>query len=77
MLGCFNPILGQIWTNPAVRLNLLIAVFNPTFRFVHIYRVHYQYHAVAICLEFLHASLCAHVCNVLWWGKKKHIVVLC
>jgi len=22
MLGYFNPILGQIWTNPAVGLNL-------------------------------------------------------
>jgi len=36
MLGCFNPILGQIWTNPAVGLNLLIAFLNPTFGFVHI-----------------------------------------
>jgi len=35
MLG-FNPILGQIWTNPAVGLNLLIAFFNPKFGFVHI-----------------------------------------
>jgi len=24
MLGCFNPILGQIWTNPAIRLHFLI-----------------------------------------------------
>jgi len=36
MLGCFKPILGQIWTNPAVGLNLLIAFLNPTFGFVHI-----------------------------------------
>jgi len=21
MLGCFNPTLGQIWTNPAIGLN--------------------------------------------------------
>jgi len=21
MLGCFNPILGQIWTNPAIGLH--------------------------------------------------------
>jgi len=27
MVGCFNPILGQIWTNPAVGLNVLIAFF--------------------------------------------------
>jgi len=30
MLGCFNPIWGQIWTNPAVGLSLLISFFNPT-----------------------------------------------
>jgi len=24
MLGCFNPILGQIWTNPAIGLNFLM-----------------------------------------------------
>ncbi len=24
MLGCFNPTLGQIWTNPAVGLNFYI-----------------------------------------------------
>jgi len=24
MLGCFNPNLGQIWTNPAIGLNFLI-----------------------------------------------------
>jgi len=36
MLGCFNPVLGQLWTNPAVGLNLFIAFFNPTFGFVHI-----------------------------------------
>jgi len=27
MLGCFNPVLGQIWTNPAVGLNVFIAFF--------------------------------------------------
>jgi len=32
MLGCFNPTLGQIWTNPAVGLNFLHYIFNPTFR---------------------------------------------
>jgi len=43
MLGCFNPTLGQIWTNPAVGLNFYITfltsrwvkflhyIFNPTF----------------------------------------------
>jgi len=25
MLGCFNPTLGQIWTNPAIGLHFLIA----------------------------------------------------
>ncbi len=24
MLGCFNPTLGQIWTNPAVGLNFYL-----------------------------------------------------
>jgi len=24
MLGCFNPTLGQIWTNPAIGLNFFI-----------------------------------------------------
>jgi len=33
MLGCFNPNLGQIWTNPNVGLTLN---FNPTIGFVHI-----------------------------------------
>jgi len=50
MLGYFNPILGKIWTNPNVGLKIyfqinttftfnctfLIAIFNPTFGFVHI-----------------------------------------
>jgi len=30
MLGCFNPILGQIWTNPIVGLKYAISKFNPT-----------------------------------------------
>jgi len=36
MLGCFNPTLGQIWTNPAVGLNFYItfltqhlSIFDP------------------------------------------------
>jgi len=29
MLGCFNPILGQIWTNP-IGLRNAIYKFNPT-----------------------------------------------
>jgi len=37
MLGCFKLIWGQIWANPAVGLNLLIAFLNPTFGFVHIW----------------------------------------
>jgi len=24
MLGCFNPTLGQIWTNPAIGLKFLL-----------------------------------------------------
>jgi len=36
MLGYFNPILGLIWTNPAVWLNLKNAIYNPTIGFVHI-----------------------------------------
>jgi len=36
MLGCFNPILGQIWTNPIVGLKNAIYKFNPTAEFVHI-----------------------------------------
>jgi len=24
MLGCFNPSLGQIWTNPAIGLKFII-----------------------------------------------------
>jgi len=24
MLGCFDPTLGQIWTNPAIGLNFVI-----------------------------------------------------
>jgi len=28
MLGCFNPTLGQIWTNPAIVLHFLIAFFT-------------------------------------------------
>jgi len=33
MLGCFNPNLGPIWTNPIVGLKFNV---NPTFGFVHI-----------------------------------------
>jgi len=29
MLGCFNPTLGQIWTNPAVGLNFYITFLTP------------------------------------------------
>jgi len=39
MLGCFNPSLGQIWTNSANELNVYILHIlhtNPTFGFVHI-----------------------------------------
>jgi len=37
MLDCFNPILGQIWTNPNVGLKNAINKFNPTAGFVHIW----------------------------------------
>jgi len=30
MLGCFNPILGQIWTNPNVGLKNATDKFNQT-----------------------------------------------
>jgi len=41
MLGCFNPILGKIWTNPWVTLGshwvtFLNYIFNPMAGFVHI-----------------------------------------
>jgi len=45
MLGCLNPNLGQIWTNPNVVKNviskftptvLFYCIFNPTLGFVHI-----------------------------------------
>jgi len=36
MLGCFNPTLGQIWTNPNVGLKNVIKTFNPMAGFVHI-----------------------------------------
>jgi len=36
MLGCFDPILGQIWTNTNVGLKNAINRFNPTAGFVHI-----------------------------------------
>jgi len=50
MLGCVNPNLGQIWTNPNVGLKMqsknlqlkvkvgliLNDIFNPTFGFVYI-----------------------------------------
>jgi len=36
LLGCFNPTLGQIWTNPAIGLIFFNYIFNPTFGFVHI-----------------------------------------
>jgi len=29
MLGCFNPILGKIWTNSAIVLHFLNNIFNP------------------------------------------------
>jgi len=32
MLGCFNPTLGQIWTNP----NIIIKNVNPMAGFIHI-----------------------------------------
>jgi len=36
MLGCFNPTLGQIWTNPNIGLKIVIKKFNPMAGFVHI-----------------------------------------
>jgi len=37
MLGCFDPTLGQIWTNPAVGLNFNITFLTQHFGFVHIW----------------------------------------
>jgi len=37
MQGCFNPTLGQIWTNPTIGLHFLNDIFNPMFGFVHIW----------------------------------------
>jgi len=36
MLGCFNPCLGQMWTNPSVGFKNVIKKFKPTVGFVHI-----------------------------------------
>jgi len=36
MLGCFNPCLGQMWTNPNVGFKRFIKKFKPTVGFVHI-----------------------------------------
>jgi len=33
MLGCFNPILGKIWKDPAIGLTFFNYIFNPTFGF--------------------------------------------
>jgi len=35
-MGCFNPSLGQIWTNSSHWVKCLNYIFNPTFGFVHI-----------------------------------------
>jgi len=35
-MGCFNPTLGQIWTNPANGLFFLNYIFNPMAGFIHI-----------------------------------------
>jgi len=38
MLGCFKPIMGKIWKNPAIGLQLtfLNYIFDPMAGFVHI-----------------------------------------
>jgi len=36
MLGCFNPMLGKMWTNPAIGLKMLFKKCNPMAEFVHI-----------------------------------------
>jgi len=33
MLGCFNPNLGQIWTNPNVGLKMLFKILTQIFTF--------------------------------------------
>ncbi len=37
ILGCFNPTLGQIWTNPAVELNVYIQFLTQKVGLVHIW----------------------------------------
>jgi len=51
MLGCFNPTLGQIWTNPAVGLNFYITV-KTTQHFLECVYI-YIIHACTIVLLFL------------------------
>jgi len=34
MLGCFNPNLGQVWTNPNVGLKMSFKNLNPTVHFL-------------------------------------------
>jgi len=34
VLGCFNPNLGRIWTNPNVGLKMEFKNFNPTLNFI-------------------------------------------
>jgi len=41
MLGCFNPTLGQIWTNPAVGLNFYITFLT------HTHTLNYQHGNIA------------------------------
>jgi len=36
MLGCFNPTLGQIWTNPNIGLKMYFLFYSPMAGFVHI-----------------------------------------
>jgi len=41
MLGCFNPILGKIWTNPAIGLHFLIKFLTQWLFFFHILAQHF------------------------------------
>jgi len=37
MLGCFNPCLGQIWTNTIIGFKNVVKNFKPTVGFFHIW----------------------------------------
>jgi len=70
MLGCFNPTLGQIWTNPAVGLNFvkfLHYIFNPTFRVC----PYLTQNWVKTTQHFLECTF-SHLADLQIWTKLSH-----